>query len=148
MNVRLATEDDAAAIAAIYAPFCDASVVSFEYEAPTPDEMAARIRSVTEHLPWLVVEEAEKVGGYAYAGRHHERAGYGWAVNAAVYLGDGYRGRGLGRAVTAAVLHELVGIETIGLNVRADNEAAIRVYESLGFERYCDFREALATGLR
>jgi len=65
-----------------------------------------------------------------------------------VFVRSDRRGRGLGRAVTAAVLHELAGIQTIGLNVRADNEAAIRVYESLGFVRHCDFREALATRLQ
>ena len=52
-----------------------------------------------------------------------------------------------GSGVTAAVLHELAGIATIGLNVRADNAAAIRVYESLGFARHCDFREALGERL-
>ena len=35
---------------------------------------------------------------------------------------------------------------TIGLNVRADNAVAIRMYEGLGFVRHCEFREALATG--
>ena len=65
-----------------------------------------------------------------------------------VYVRRDRRGGGLGRAVTAAVIHELAGIETIGLNVRANNDAAIRVYESLGFERYCEFREALATSLK
>jgi ribosomal protein S18 acetylase RimI-like enzyme len=38
----------------------------------------------------------------------------------------------------------LNGIETVGLNVRADNDAAIRVYESLGFVRHCQFYEAVA----
>ena len=136
MNVRLATEDDAAAIAAIYAPFCDASVVSFEYKAPTPDEMSARIRSVTEHLPWLVVEEAEKVGGYAYAGRHHERAGYGWAVNAAVYLGDGYRGRGLGRALYTALFDVLrmQGYFKVCAGITMPNPASVGLHRAMGFE--------------
>ncbi|MEO8677950.1 MAG: GNAT family N-acetyltransferase [Vicinamibacterales bacterium] len=65
-----------------------------------------------------------------------------------VYTRRDRRGRGLGTAVTAAVLNELSGIGTIGLNVRADNDAAIRMYEGLGFVKHCQFTEALATGWR
>ena len=38
-------------------------------------------------------------------------------------------------------VRDLNGIETIGLNVRADNDAAIHLYESLGFVRHCQFHE-------
>ena len=62
-----------------------------------------------------------------------------------VYTRRDVRGRGLGRIATSAVLEALADIDTIGLNVRVDNYAAIRVYESLGFVRHCPFYEALAT---
>ena len=62
-----------------------------------------------------------------------------------VYTRRDCRGRGLGRIVMSAVREALAGIDTIGLNVRVDNRAAIRVYESLGFVRHCPFYEALAT---
>ena len=61
-----------------------------------------------------------------------------------VYTRRDRRGRGLSRAVTKAVLHRLRHLKTVGLNVRDDNVAAIRVYESLGFVKHCDFREAVA----
>jgi ribosomal protein S18 acetylase RimI-like enzyme len=80
----------------------------------------------------------------AAAGTHLVARDEGAAAIGNVYVRRDRRGRGLGRAVTAAVIHELAGIETIGLNVRADNTPAIRVYESLGFVRYCEFFEALA----
>ena len=61
-----------------------------------------------------------------------------------VYTRRDRRGRGLSRAVTKAVLHRLRYLKTVGLNVREDNAPAIRVYESLGFVKHCDFREAIA----
>jgi len=60
-----------------------------------------------------------------------------------IYTRRDRRGRGLGRIVTSAVLGALTGIETIGLNVRADNDAALHLYESLGFVRHCQFYEGL-----
>jgi ribosomal protein S18 acetylase RimI-like enzyme len=84
----------------------------------------------------------------AAAGTHLLARDEGAAAVGNVYVRRDRRGRGLGRAVTQAVLHELAGIETVGLNVRADNDAAIRVYESLGFVRHCEFREARATAPR
>jgi ribosomal protein S18 acetylase RimI-like enzyme len=51
----------------------------------------------------------------------------------------------LGRSVTSAVIDSLRDIDTIGLNVRANNAAAIRLYESLGLARHCEFYEAVAT---
>jgi len=61
-----------------------------------------------------------------------------------VYVRRDRRGRGLGSAVTSAVAGELrtMGLRTIALNVRTDNHAAVRVYERLGFERYCEYQEA------
>jgi GNAT superfamily N-acetyltransferase len=62
-----------------------------------------------------------------------------------VYTRRDRRGRGLSRAVTKAVLHRLRHLKTVGLNVREDNAPAIHVYESLGFVKHCDFKEALAS---
>jgi phosphinothricin acetyltransferase len=134
-TLRLATEQDAPAIAAIYAPFCDASVVSFEYTAPTPDEMASRIRTVNAHLPWLVLDDNGTVAGYAYAGRHHERAAYGWAVNTAVYVGDRYRGRGVGRALYTALfdLLRLQGYFKACAGITLPNADSVGLHEAMGF---------------
>jgi ribosomal protein S18 acetylase RimI-like enzyme len=81
----------------------------------------------------------------AAAGTHVVAREEGAAAIGNVYVRRDCRGRGLGRLVTTAVLGELAGVETIGLNVRADNGAALHLYESLGFARHCEFYEALAT---
>jgi ribosomal protein S18 acetylase RimI-like enzyme len=84
----------------------------------------------------------------AVAGTHLVSRDEGAAAIGNVYTRRDRRGRGLSRRATSAVLEALEGIGTIGLNVRADNPAAIRVYESLGFVRHCPFIEALAKGTR
>ncbi len=57
-----------------------------------------------------------------------------------------YRGRGLATVATSAVCEELLdrGIEMIGLSVGRSNEAAIRVYEKIGFKRHVPFYEGTA----
>ena len=45
-----------------------------------------------------------------------------------------FRNRGLGRLITARICQELSkDVDFIGLNVKADNQAAIHLYQSLGF---------------
>jgi ribosomal protein S18 acetylase RimI-like enzyme len=80
----------------------------------------------------------------AAAGTHVVARGEGAAAIGNVYVRHDRRRQGLGRRVTEAVLAELADVETVGLNVRADNEAALRLYESLGFARHCEFYEGLA----
>jgi predicted GNAT family acetyltransferase len=57
-----------------------------------------------------------------------------------------YRGQGLATIATNAVCEELLdrGIEMIGLSVNRSNEAAIRVYEKIGFKRCVPFYEGTA----
>jgi ribosomal protein S18 acetylase RimI-like enzyme len=81
----------------------------------------------------------------AAAGTHLYAPDEGAAAIGNVYTRRDRRGRGLGRAVTSAVLHRLRHLRTVGLNVRQDNRAAIHVYKALGFVRHCGFVEAVAT---
>ena len=99
---------------------------------------------VTDGVFFGVYEGAELV---AAAGTHLVACDESAAAIGNVYVRRDRRAQGLGRQVTAAVVHELRELETIGLNVRADNPSAIRVYESLGFVKHCEFVEGLATHL-
>jgi ribosomal protein S18 acetylase RimI-like enzyme len=63
-----------------------------------------------------------------------------------VYTRRDRRGRGLAACVTSAVVNELLRLRlaTIALNVSQENTRAARVYERLGFVRYCAYYEGLA----
>ena len=54
-----------------------------------------------------------------------------------------FRGRGLATAVTAKLVKELrADGNMVALNVKKDNFAAIKCYEKLGFEIYCEYEES------
>lgn len=99
---------------------------------------------VSDGVFFGVYENADLV---AVAGTHLVSREEGVAAIGNVYTRRDRRSRGYSRLAMSAVLDELRDLETIGLNVREGNAAAIRVYESLGFVTHCDFREAIATRL-
>ena len=55
-----------------------------------------------------------------------------------------FRGQGLATKVTARLCQALLEtVETVGLNVKADNLSAISCYERLGFERVAEYEELM-----
>jgi L-amino acid N-acyltransferase YncA len=127
---------DAAACAAIYAPFVRDTHVSFEEEPPSAEEFSRRIERTTEHYPWLIAEDDGTVAGYAYASAHRERAAYRWAADVAVYIGEGYRRRGVGRELYGELLPllERRGIQVVCAGVTLPNDASVGLHESVGFQ--------------
>jgi ribosomal protein S18 acetylase RimI-like enzyme len=85
----------------------------------------------------------------AVAGTHLVSETYGVAAVGNVLTHPAHRGQGYGSATISAIVAELQrrGIADIILNVSQSNESAIRIYERLGFERYCLFLEGPACAL-
>lgn len=67
-----------------------------------------------------------------------------------IYTHRAHRGRGYARAVTAAITQTMLerNIDTIALNVKSQNAAAIRIYEQLGFHFHCTYWEGLASNIK
>jgi L-amino acid N-acyltransferase YncA len=126
---------DAAACAAIYAPFVGASAVSFEEEIPDAEEFARRIEATSVRYPWLVAERDGEVAGYAYASAHRDRAAYRWAADAAVYVGEAHRRRGVARRLYEALFDLLArqGLRTVCAGVTLPNPASVALHEACGF---------------
>ena len=106
-TVRSALEIDAAACAAIYAPYVTDTAVSFELEPPSTVEMAARIVTAAGTHAWLVLEDGGRIVGFAYGGPFKQRAAYRWACEVSVYVERGRRRTGAGRMLYGALLPRL-----------------------------------------
>ena len=97
--IRIARETDSAQLAAIYGWYVENTAVSFEYEAPSAEEFAGRIREILTLHPFLVYEEDGVLLGYAYAHPLIRRKACDWAVEVSIYIHRDARGKGIGRAL-------------------------------------------------
>lgn len=124
-------------MSAIYAAAVVGSVATFEEVAPDATEMAGRMRSTLERLPWLVAELDGQVTGYAYASAHHPRPGYRWSVTVSVYVGGDHAGRGIGRALYEELVPVLrrQGIVNAYAGIALPNPASVRLHERIGMRR-------------
>ena len=141
--IRLAVEDDAAAIASLYRPYVEKTRISFEEAAPDAAEMARRIRGDTPGFhPWFVAEEDGHLLGYAASSPFRTRPAYRWIVETGVYLASEAIGRGIGRALLSQLLDVLERqgyVAAIGA-IALPNDASVAIHEKLGFVQTGTYR--------
>jgi L-amino acid N-acyltransferase YncA len=134
--MRIATERDAEACHAIYAPTVLDTAITFETELPGVEAMRQRIQARLQHYPWLIWEEHGEVLAYAYAGRFRERAAYDWIAETSIYVHADARRRGIARRLYAALLDTMAlqGInQAVGV-ITLPGEVSVALHESMGFE--------------
>ena len=134
-TIRVARESDAEAMAAIYAPIVQDTGISFEVDPPGPEEMARRLRAILPTHPWLVAEQAGRVIGYAYSGKHRDRAAYRWSVDVSAYVDAQARRKGAGLALyeTLIVLLKQQGFHSAFAGIALPNEASVEFHQAAGF---------------
>jgi len=140
--VRPAAPGDAAACAAIYAPFVERSWISFELEPPDEAEMARRVAEYGASHGWLVAEVGGKVVGYAYGSPHRSRAAYASSCDVAVYVDPAHNRRGIGRALYGDLFARLAeNYHTAFAGIALPNEASVGLHEAVGFVPVGIYRE-------
>ena len=136
---------DIPAITEIYRHYVDETVITFETEAPSEAAMAERFGKLLDlKHPLIIVEQAGKVVGYAYASFYRPRAAYRFTCEDSIYLHKDLVGQGVG----ARLLDELLvqsraaGFRQMLAVITAERKNSIRVHEKAGF-RFIGHYEAL-----
>ncbi len=142
MLVREAEDADAAACAAIYAPYVRDTAITFELEPPAETEMAARIAAARHTHAWLVADDGGRVVGYAYGGPYKSRAAYRWSCEVSVYVDRGRRRAGAGRALYRELFSRLAarGYRTAVAGMTLPNGASEALHRAMGFEPVGTYR--------
>jgi phosphinothricin acetyltransferase len=143
-RIRLASPDDAAAIAEIYNPYVLNTPVSFEEDPVSVIDMGARIEEVLlSGLPWLVAERDGDIIAYAYASKWKGRCAYRFSAETSIYARPQTHRNGLGTALYTVLLDHLRALNThvvIG-GIALPNAASVALHEKMGFEKVAHFKE-------
>ncbi|AEQ96808.1 GNAT family N-acetyltransferase [Xanthomonas oryzae] len=136
VELRAVRAADIPAITAIYAEQI-AGVNTYEYSAPSLDDMRARVSAIVDAgYPYLVAELDGVVAGYADASAFRARAGYRWTVENSIYLATAMQGRGIGKSLLGeliAVCEQRGFLQMIAVIGDADNLASRQLHERFGF---------------
>ncbi len=135
MIIRTVAEEDAKAIASIYRYYVEETAISFEYEAPSEEEMKARIRSIYRDYPFIVAEENGQILGYAYAHRFSQRAAYRVSVEVTIYLDKDRTEKGIGSALYAELERQLrkMNIHSLYAIVMYPGYGSVEFHEKQGY---------------
>ena len=134
--IRPAVGTDAAAMAAIYNQAVLHSTATFDTEPETTGE---RERWLEEHTapqqPALVAERDGHVVGWASLSRYSARCAYEATVEASTYIHESETGRGLGSALSEALLEagRAGGVHAVLARICTENAASLAMARKLGF---------------
>jgi L-amino acid N-acyltransferase YncA len=142
--VRPATRADVPATLEIYNHAVLYTTASYDLE---PVSLETRLewfdRKREADWPVLVIEDGTGVMGWATYGPFREKHGYAGTVEHSVYIRDGLRGRGLGRALMTALIEDAraAGFHVMVGGVDAANADSLAFHARLGFVQVAHFRQ-------
>lgn len=123
--------DDWGRVREIYLEGIATGDATFETGAPSWESWAAAHHTFAR----LVARAGDTVLGWAALGPVSGRAVYRGVAEVSVYVGAGYRGMGVGRALLEALVgaSEAAGVWTLQAGIFPENAASIALHEGCGF---------------
>lgn len=140
-TIRKWKEEDIAAILDIYNWYILNGTETFETEPVTREAFTQRVHGITASYPFLVLEDAGKVCGYAYLDHFNPRAAYDWTADLSIYLDPSEKGKGFGSALMQAILDlgEKDGYRSIISIITETNTVSEKFHEKFGFQKMAEF---------
>jgi L-amino acid N-acyltransferase YncA len=132
LRVRLATVEDATAIAMIYNQGIEDRVATFETKMRTAADVTAWFDGVH---PLVVVEAGGRMVAFASTSKYRPRDCYSGIAEVSLYVERAFRGRGAGRLAMQAIIHEAekAGFWKLLSRVFLDNRPSRKLIAAAGF---------------
>lgn len=138
MIIRKAKKEDLKELLDIYNYEVEHGVATFDLETKTLEEREEWFYShnVDNH-PLIVAEIDGNIAGYASLSSYREKEAYKSTVELSIYIGVGYRKKGVATALMDSVLDEAKRDErthTVISVITSGNEGSKKLHEKFGFE--------------
>ena len=142
IGTRLATRDDAPAIARIYNQGIEERIATFETEPRTADQIRVLLAERGDRYPTIVAERDAVVFAWAGASSYRSRPCYDGVAEYSVYADRAARGTGAARAALEALFLacEERGSWKLVSRMFPENEASLGLCRRLGFREVGVYR--------
>ncbi len=140
--MRLAIQDDAAAIAEIHNEGIEDRLATFETEPRSPEAVASLLEARRATHPAVVVSRGGRVVAFAMAAPYRPRDCYSGVAEFSVYVRRDSRGGGLGRLALGSLIDECErrGFWKLLSRIFPENQASRRLCAALGFREVGVYR--------
>jgi phosphinothricin acetyltransferase len=135
ISVRVARNDDAAAIADIYNQGITGRMATFETVLRTPADILATLAAGGRRYPYLVAEIDSEVVGWASVSTYRPRTCYAGIGEFSIYIDERVRGQGVGKVLLPALIAaaEEAGFWKLLSRVFPANTASRKLCAACGF---------------
>lgn len=136
---------DAKQIADIYNYYIRETIITFEEEVVSAQDIEQRIKKVmAKGYPFFVYEENGVIVGYAYLSNWRERSAYDITLETSVYLNHNSIGSGIGSVLYKELIvrakkiniHSLIGV------ISLPNDESRKLHKKFNFELIGNFKES------
>lgn len=140
ISIREMYAEDWSWVSTIYLEGIKTGKATFQTDCPTYEEWdKSHIKSCR-----LVALIDDVVAGWAALSPVSSRCVYNGVAEVSIYIGEAYRGKGVGRLLLNSLIaaSEQAGFWTLQSGIMQDNEASIHLHEECGF-RMVGYRERI-----
>jgi len=141
--IRDAHADDAEALCLIYNQGIEDRLATLETELRTTDERRRWLSARGQRHPVIVAADDGRVVGWGSLNSFNARAVYDNVADFSVYVERSWRGKGVGRALLAALIDKARALAYHKLVLAAFpfNDQGMRLYERAGFRLVGVYKE-------
>jgi L-amino acid N-acyltransferase YncA len=143
LKLRAATKNDLSSIAEIYNDAVLNTTATFHVEPQSYSEQEKWFEGHTGKYTVIVAVENNAVVGWASLSPWSDRCAYSNTADIAVYIKEGFRGKGIGKKLVEELLKKGLknGLHTAIAKICSENEVSMNLFKKSGFKHIGTMKE-------